>query len=81
VVVRFGPKCEDGFLPVYSVADEEEAKALLTLACSTNMHGEYIAKHLAVEQTLENLEAFSTYLDRVHAFLKQRGSCRCEGSD
>ena len=76
--MRFGPKCEDGFLPVYSVADEEEAKALLTLACSTNFDGEYIAKQLVMEQTLENLESFSAQLDRAHTLLVKSGGCRCE---
>ena len=76
--MRFGPKCEDGFLPVYSVADEDEAQALLTLACSTNMDGEYVAKHLVRDQTVENLELFSTYLDRAHALLVKSGRCGCK---
>ena len=76
--MRFGPKCEDGFLPVFAVADEDEAKALLTMSCSTNMHGEYVAKQLITDQSLENLEAFSTHLDRAHALLVKSGSCRCK---
>ena len=78
--MRFGPKCEDGFLPVYSVADEDEAKSLLTLACSTNMHGEFVAKQLVRDQNLENLEAFSTHLDRAHALLAKNGGCRCKSA-
>ena len=31
---------------------------LVTLACTTNMLGEYIAQELALEQTLDNLEVF-----------------------
>ena len=75
--MRFGTKCPDGFLPVFSVGDEEEAKALISLSCSTNLAGEYIAQELAEEQSLDNLERFSTRLDEAHDRLISTGSCRC----
>ncbi len=75
--MRHGPCLDKGFLPVFSVADAEEAEMLIVLACPTNMKGEYIAPELAEEQTLKNLEAFSTKLDRAHDMLKQAGRCRC----
>lgn len=77
MIVNFGQSCPNGCLPVYSVADEEEAQDLITLACPTNFYGEHIAPELVEEQTLENLEKFSDRLDRAHAHLKLRGFCRC----
>lgn len=44
---------------------EEQAKELLTLACRTNHHGEYIAQELSENQTLENLYAFGARLARI----------------
>ena len=55
-----------GRLPVYTVNNEEEAKLLITIACETNLKGEHIARELAMEQTSENLEAFSDRLDDVY---------------
>lgn len=75
--MRFGPKCERGFLPVYSVADEREAEDLLLAACGRNLDGEFVAKELAAHQTLDNLKAFSDRLHAVHAHLRERGKCRC----
>ena len=55
-----------GRLPVLTVNNEEEAKRLLSLACHTNMKGEFIARELAEEQTEENLQAFSDRLDDLY---------------
>lgn len=52
-----------GSLPVYSADTEEEAKRIVVLTCGTTADGEYFARELAEEQTLENLGAFS---DRLH---------------
>jgi hypothetical protein len=73
-VVRFGRTVpiEDGFLPIFSVDTEEEAKALLILTCSSNMAGEYIARELAQEQTLENLYAFGDRLRAGYERIKAR---------
>ena len=68
--MRFGPECPSGFLPVYSVDTEDEAKRLLTLACPTNNAGEFVAPELATEQTLDNRFAFGERLARVHAQMK-----------
>lgn len=51
---------------MFSTDTEEEAKALLTLSCEKNMKGEYIARELAHEQTIENLQAFSDRLDGLY---------------
>jgi len=51
---------------VFSTDTEEEAKALICLACEKNMRGEYIARELVHEQTLENLQAFSDRLDDLY---------------
>lgn len=75
--MRYGRTVEKGFLPVYSVDTEEEAKSLIVLSCPTNMAGEYIAPELAQEQTLENLDAFSERLDKAHTLMKQKGFCTC----
>ena len=77
-MVRFGPKCPRGFLPVYSVGDEEEAKALLIASCPRNYQGEFVAEELAQEQTLERLQVFSDRLHTNHERLKAAGLCRCK---
>lgn len=41
---------------------EEEAKGLIILSCDTNSKGEYVARELVREQTLENLRKFSDRL-------------------
>ena len=67
----------EGFLPVYSVADEREAEELIAAACVRNAAGEPLAPELVVAQTLENLERFSTRLDGAHDALVAAGRCRC----
>lgn len=37
---------------------------LLTMACSTNLSGDFVARELMGEQTLDNLASFG---DRLHA--------------
>ena len=65
-------------MPVYSVADEKEAEALLVMACPMDRHsGKYYAPELAREQTLENLDAFSDRLDLMHDIIVKTGRCRC----
>jgi len=64
--VRFGRTVPEGHLPVYSVDTEEEARRILVLACQTNTDGEFVAKELAEEQTLQNLYAFGDRLKDVH---------------
>lgn len=76
--MTFGRKVPEGSLPVYSVGTEKEAKDLIVLCCNTNLAGEYIARELAMEQTLENLKAFGDRLDRGHELLKKKGRCTCK---
>lgn len=76
--MRFGPKCEPGFLPVFSVADEAEARGLLLRACDTNIRGEYVARELVHEQSLPNLYAFGDRLREIHdTRMVPAGHCRC----
>lgn len=49
---------------MFSVNTEEEARKLIVLCCPTNYAGEYIARELVAEQTLDNLRAFSDRLAR-----------------
>lgn len=72
--MRFGTKCQRGFLPIYSVDTQEEAVALLTLTCPTNLAGEFVARELVHEQTLENLEAFGERLEKAHLALRERAN-------
>lgn len=47
------------------------------LACPRGHDGRFYARELAAEQTLENLDAFSARLDRMHDILVKNGRCRC----
>ncbi len=73
--MRYGRAVDRGFLPVFSVGSEEEARKLLVLSCQTNIQNEFIAKELAEEQTVENLFAFGDRLKMMHdKYLK---NCTC----
>jgi len=56
---------------VFSVDTEEEAQRLLFVACPRNMDGEFIARELVEEQTLENLQRFSDKLADAWAFIQR----------
>lgn len=76
--MRYGRTVEDGFLPVFSVSTEDEAKSLIVLACNRDGAGNLYARELATEQTLKNLDAFSTRIDKAHDFLAERGKYECK---
>lgn len=59
-----------GRLPVFSCDSEEEARKLIVLCCPRDAQGNYYARELAEEQSLENLEAFSDKLARGYEVLK-----------
>lgn len=67
----FGPKLPDGYLPVFSVDTEEEAQALIVLACPRDGDGHHYARELAQEQTLENLQAFSDRLAKYYDLMQE----------
>ncbi len=69
--MRFGTECPEGFLPVYSVETEEEAKSLIVGACSRGEDGFYYANELAQEQSLGKLSEFSFKLDRVYQHIRK----------
>lgn len=70
--MRFGRSVPDGFLPVFRVPTEADAKLLVVSACETNLDGDYIARELAHEQNLDNLDAFSQRLESVWDRIQQR---------
>jgi len=79
VIAEYGVSVPEGALPVMSVGSAEEAKLLLTLACQTNLRGEFVASELAVEQTLDNLYAFGLRLQRAHdKGIAGTPQCTCE---
>lgn len=57
---------------MFSVDTEEEARKLLVLTCATTNEGEFIARELVEEQTLENLYAFGDRLRAAYAMMKRR---------
>ena len=75
--MRYGECVSEGFLPVFSVANKDEAQKLLTMACETNIDGDFIAKELAKEQTIDNLMDFSYRLGLFHDRLIETGQCEC----
>lgn len=62
----------EGRLPVFSVDTEEDAEQLLVLACPRGADGNYYARELVQEQTLENLVAFSDKLEKYWSMWKAR---------
>ena len=68
MVVGHGPigSCPSGSLPVFSVETEEEAVKLLALACETNLAGQFIARELVEDQTLDALLAFGRRLEGIY---------------
>lgn len=57
---------------MFSVPTEKDARSLLIAACSTNLKGEFIARELVHEQTLENLYAFSDRLAQVWKLISKK---------
>lgn len=57
---------------MFTVDTEEEAEELLVLACPRNLNGEFIARELATEQSLENLEKFAQKLETCYVELQER---------
>lgn len=70
--MKFGRSCPKGFLPVFSVDTEAEAKELILLCCPKDAAGNFYARELTVEQNIENLAAFGDKLSKGYAFLQQQ---------
>lgn len=75
--MRYGRVVDEGAISVFSVGSEEEAEKLLVLTCSRNYNWEFVAQELVEEQTIENLEKFSTRLDEAHDKFIEAGLCGC----
>lgn len=62
--------CPEGFLPIFSVETEREAKSLLVLTCTRGPDGELYARELVEQQQTcpddgdARLAAFYAYGDR-----------------
>lgn len=71
--MRFGRKCPDGFLPVFSVRTEAEAKSLCVMACSLGADGHYYSDDMIREHVAgtRDLESFAKFGDRLAAFYWQ----------
>lgn len=76
MVVGYGTVVPSGHLPVYSVDTEDEARRLLVAACGTNLRGEFVARELVEDRTLESLYAFGRRLAEVHARIKEGDHAR-----
>ena len=74
--MRYGRTLEDGFLPVFSVGSEEEARRLLTMACPLSNDGEFLAPELVADQTIKNLDSFSQRLEELHKMIPSEW-CDC----
>ena len=83
----FGRTLPDGTLPVFSVADEKEAKSLIVATCELSEDGNYIARELyesrivrddPPDKALEALWAFGDRLAQMHERLAGAGLCRCD---
>lgn len=74
MLVGHGPKGTrpPGRLPVFTTNTKKEAEELLALACEQNAEGKYIARELAHEQTLENLQAFSERLNAYYQVMQRK---------
>jgi hypothetical protein len=68
--VRFGRSVPDGFLPVFSVDTEDEARRLIVMTCPRDPSGIYYARELAAEQSLENLQLLSDKLAKAYTMMK-----------
>jgi len=76
VQVTFGRRCPEGFLPVFSVDTEAEARALLVATCPRGPDGEFYSRELAHDRTLETLELFSQKLAAVYDRMREAQSLR-----
>ncbi len=68
----FGRTIPKGYLPVFSVDTDVEAETLIIMTCPRDGEGNYYARELAQEQTIENLQAFSDKLARAWEHMQRR---------
>lgn len=69
----------DGMLPVFSTNTEDEARKLIALCCPIDYDGNYFARELREEQTLENLQKFSDRLQRGWDHMKRNDNEKLVG--
>lgn len=76
MIVTYGRRCPQGYLPAASVETEDEARALIARCCervyvTTIAREEWMAQELHIEQTLENLYAFGARLEAEYLQMKE----------
>lgn len=77
--MRFGTECPEGFLPVYSVDTEAEARRLIGMTCSLGNDGFYYSREMAEAERegrrdIDGFYLFSQKLDQVYE-AHVRGKC------
>lgn len=76
--MRVGQVCPSGFLPVYSVDDEETARKLVASSCELGLDGEYYARELFDSsgdvltggERIDAFVAFGRRLESLHERIK-----------
>ena len=58
---------------MFSTDTEKQAHSLIVAACETSQAGDYLARELVTDQSIENLEAFSDRLAVVAERMKLFG--------
>ena len=75
IAVQVGTVCPKGFLPVYSVDTEEDAKMLVTLACPLGLDNLHYAPELvgtSGDERIRKFVAFGKRLVKIHQMMKKR---------
>ena len=66
--MRYGRgACPEGFLPIFSVNSEDEAKRLLVVTCSLGPDRHYYSNEMAADQSIEQFARFGQKLARAYA--------------
>lgn len=70
--MRYGRgACPKGFLPIFSVRTEAEAKLLLAMTCSLGPDRNYYSNEMARDQSLEQFALFGQKLARAYACMQE----------
>lgn len=68
--MRYGRgACPEGFLPIFSVNTEVEAKRLIAATCSLGLDGSYYSTEMARDQSLDQFARFGQKLALVYAHI------------
>ena len=67
-----------GSLQVFSVHTEQQAERLLVASCERNLNGQFVARELATEQTIDNLFMFGERLRKMAKLINLFGDNKNE---